>query len=105
MLLLQVGRAWAQWLGSGFLLNKIPSLSPTGLKIRQKPNRPENWALLSYEIKFDKFEQIFKPIIRAWLLKASSNILNFKSPKKTELEGTKGRKIQALATTSCYITG
>jgi hypothetical protein len=40
---LEVGRAWARArrLGSGFLLNKILSLSPKGLKIGQSPMGPK----------------------------------------------------------------
>jgi hypothetical protein len=53
-----------------------------GLKIE-----PFGIFLLAYVVKFYNFLQIFRPVIRAQLLKASSPILNFNSPKKPEPEG------------------
>jgi hypothetical protein len=54
------------------------------------------WKFEPYVVKFDKFQQIFRPIIRAQLLKASSPILNFKSHKKPE---PKGYNLSPKATT------
>jgi hypothetical protein len=47
-----------------------------------EPIRPGKLVLVDYCSKILEILQIFRPVIRARLSKASSPILNFESPKK-----------------------